>query len=103
MCYTCGNSGVIQWHLVAKKNSTTMLTNLFRAQPANSHRWLGITVGLYGEKTQQRGDTEYGSSSYEGGVTYLWLMPTGQYEMKQISYEVRCIRNDKEWMLVMYK
>lgn len=39
--------------------------------------------------------------TYEGGVTYLWLMPTGQYEMKQTSVEVRCIRNDREWMLVL--
>lgn len=26
-------------------------------------------------------------------VSYLWFMPTGQYEMRQASDGVRCIRN----------
>lgn len=30
-------------------------------------------------KTVCRGETEY-----EGGATYLWLMPLGQYEIEQM-------------------
>ena len=41
--------------------------------------------------------------AYDGGVTYLWLMPKGQYEMKRTSDEVRCIRNDSERMLALNK
>lgn len=37
--------------------------------------------------------------TYDAGLTYLRLMPTGQYEMKQTSDEVRCVPNDGEWML----
>ncbi len=60
--------------------------NLFRAQLADSHRCLRTK-----EETQQGHDRIWTQLTSEGGVTYLWLKPTGQYEMKQTSDEVRCI------------
>lgn len=94
-----------QCHLNEKIKLYAVAMNLFRAQLADSHSWTGAWewrqrgVG----DTAERRHRIWERFTYECGVTYLWLMPTGQYEMKQISDEVRCIRNDSEMMLVLNK
>lgn len=77
---------------MAKSKQHSYKMNLFRDQLADSHRWVGITAGQEHESYSR----EVTMFTYEGGATYLWLMPTGQYEMEQISNEMRGIIHDSE-------
>lgn len=52
-------------------------------------------------KTQQGGDRKLEGFTGKGGVSYLWFTPTGQYEMKQASDGVRCVRNGSERVLAL--